>query len=49
MVLLAPLLFGMAYLLWPVSYSAAIVVLFIGFTIDILGGFKILDHLLSQT
>jgi hypothetical protein len=49
MLLLAPLLFGMAYLLWPVSYFAAIAVLFIGFTIDILGGFEILDHLLSQT
>jgi hypothetical protein len=49
MVLLVPLLFGMAYLLWPVSYFAAIAVLFIGFSIDILGGFEILDHLLSQT
>lgn len=39
MVLLAPLVFGIAYLLWPVSYFAAIAVLFIDFTIDILGGF----------
>jgi fatty acid desaturase len=49
MVLFAPLLFGIAYLLWPVSYLAAITVLFVGFTIDILGGFEILDHTLSQT
>jgi hypothetical protein len=40
MLLLAPLLFGIAYLLWPGSYFAAIAVLFIGFTIDILGGFE---------
>lgn len=49
MVLLVPFLFGTAYLLWPVSYFAAIAVLFIGLTIDIIGGFEILDHLLSQT
>jgi hypothetical protein len=49
MVLLAPLLFGVAYLLWPMSYLAAIAVLFIGFTVDILGGFELLDHALSQS
>jgi hypothetical protein len=48
MVLLAPLLFGVAYLLGPGNVFAAIAVLFIGFTADIVGGFKILDHTLSQ-
>jgi hypothetical protein len=48
MVLLAPLLFGMAYLLWPGNVFAAIAILFLGFTADILGGFKVLDHTLNQ-
>jgi hypothetical protein len=48
MVLIAPLLFGFAYILWPKSLLAAISVLFIGFTADILGGFKVLDYTLNQ-
>jgi hypothetical protein len=48
MVLTAPLLFGMAYLLWPQHLFAAIALLFIGFTTDLVGGFKLLDATLSQ-
>jgi hypothetical protein len=48
MVLTAPLLFGLAYLLWSNHLFAAILLLFVGFTADLVGGFKVLDHALSQ-
>jgi hypothetical protein len=48
-VLLAPLLFGVAYLLWPVSYAAAIAVLFTGLIVDLVGGFELLDHISSAS
>jgi hypothetical protein len=45
MVLLPPLLFGVAYFLWPVSYAAAIALLFTGLIADLVGGFELLDHI----
>jgi hypothetical protein len=48
MVFTAPLLFGIAYLLWPKYIFTAIAVLFVGFAMDLVGGLKILDYTLSH-
>ncbi len=49
MLLLVPILFGLAYLCWDVSPWLAIAVLFVGVSADIIGGFKIVDQQLNQT
>lgn len=49
MILLAPLLFGLAYLLWNVNHAIALIVLFVGLSADVLGGFELLDRTLSRT
>ncbi|WP_416674950.1 hypothetical protein [Egbenema bharatensis] len=49
MILLFPLLFGLAYLLWNVNYTLALIVLFVGLSADVLGGFKLLNRALGQT
>ncbi len=48
-ILLFPLLFSIAYLLWNVNHAIALTVLFIGLSADVLGGFKLLDRTLSHT
>ncbi|MFB2934452.1 hypothetical protein ACE1B6_04175 [Aerosakkonemataceae cyanobacterium BLCC-F154] len=48
MILLFPLLFGLAYLLWNVNHAVALIVLFIGLSADLLGGFELLDRTLSH-
>jgi len=49
MILLFPLLFGLAYLLWNVNQAVALIVLFVGLSADVLGGFELLDRTLSHT
>lgn len=49
MLILFPGLFGVAYLLWNMNHLAALMVLFIGIYVDLLGGFELLDRALSHT
>ncbi|WP_416666769.1 hypothetical protein [Egbenema bharatensis] len=48
-ILLFPLLFGIAYLLWNMNHAVALTVLFVGLSADVLGGFKLLDRALSRS
>lgn len=48
MIILYPLLFGLAYLLWNLNHAVALIVLFIGLSADVLGGFELLDRTLSH-
>jgi hypothetical protein len=48
MLILFPVLFGLAYLLWNVNHFVALMVLFIGISADLLGGFELLDRALSH-
>ena len=48
MLILFPVLFGLAYLLWNVNHFIALMVLFIGISADLLGGFELLDRALSH-
>jgi hypothetical protein len=49
MLILFLVLFGLAYLLWNMNHLAALMVLFIGISVDLLGGFELLDRTLSHT
>jgi hypothetical protein len=49
MLILFPVLLGVAYLLWNMNHLAALMVLFIGISVDLLGGFELLDRTLSHT
>jgi hypothetical protein len=46
--LLVPLVFVAAYLLWPTNHLVALLILFLGISADILGGFSILDRALIR-
>ncbi|OKH39758.1 hypothetical protein NIES2119_05790 [[Phormidium ambiguum] IAM M-71] len=48
MIILYPLLFGLAYLLWNVNHAVALIVLFIGLSADVLGGLELLNRTLSH-
>lgn len=48
MLILFPVMFGLAYLLWNMNHLAALMVLFIGISVDLLGGLELLDRGLSQ-
>lgn len=49
MILLAPLLFGIAYFLWSINYWVAIAFVFTGLVADLLIGFELLDQLSGTT
>ena len=49
LVLSVPVIFGLAYLLWPVSAKLAIVAEFILFSTMIMVWCKVFDHLVSHT
>lgn len=48
MLILFPVLFTLAYLLWNVNYVASLLILFVGLSIDLLGGFELLDFILNR-
>lgn len=49
MLLFLPLLISFSSLMWHASHLLAISILFIGFSADLLGGFKILDQIMSSS
>jgi len=49
MLILFPVLFGLAYLLWNMNHLAAVMALFIGISVDLLGGFELLDRTWGHT
>lgn len=49
MIILFPILFGLAYLLWNMNYLAALLLLFIGLSTDILVSLKLIDETLNHT
>jgi len=49
MLILFPVLFGLAYSLWNMNHLAALMVLLIGISVDLLGGLELLDRTLSHT
>jgi hypothetical protein len=46
--ILFPMLFGLAYLLWNVNPLVALAVLFLGISVDVLGGCKLLSQTLNH-
>ena len=48
MFMLFPVVFGIASWLWNINYLAALIAVFVGISIDLLGGFELIDRTLSQ-
>lgn len=46
--ILFPVLFGVAYLLWTVNPLVALAVLFLGISVDVLGGCQLLSRTLNH-
>ncbi|GAB4367428.1 MAG: hypothetical protein Kow00121_05760 [Elainellaceae cyanobacterium] len=48
-IFLFPITFGLAYFLWEVNHVLALTILFIGLSLDILGGFELLDRIMRSS